>query len=199
MSCYLIGREESIDDVIRNNQNSLITLLFSTTNFAKVTKKELVNTTALIKKEFKKNALENNANIAKETRDIFVFVDLTNYLVTENKYTRTANINTMPLILFFYKGSQIASIQKADVESFKTTYDKIKEKLLTTNTNNTTNNTTTNNTTMTGNSEEGTAALSLQQVIQQKRREEIERLKQEYALKELIKLKKAKELQEKLT
>ncbi len=205
MSFYLITNEEQLDEIINENTNKLVIVLYSSQN-EKLFDKDVITKTKQIKKYF---------NQIKEVYHniIFLYVNLSNYGFKKNIYTNNITKDVIPRVSFYYNLSRLANIDNIDyledinnvitqlknkIESKKSSIiiedqpiqEQIQEKLV--------DNTSINNENNKENNEIKKVADDEvdKQLDVQRKLEEIERLKQQYLILELQKIKKMKEEQE---
>jgi hypothetical protein len=206
---FKIEREAYIEEIMKNNPNKMIVLIFSLEdNFDKL----VLNNTFTLKKYIKKN-------LANETEIIFLFINLQQFLIKENKYSHFITKDSLPYVSFYYNFKQLARITTTELDVFKNTLEKLKEFLENENKNEDKEN---NNQDKEDKEdkeakeakdnkdqeikdqeikdEEKPEELNnlTDQIRQQRKIEEIEKLKQQYLINELTKLKKAKEIQERI-
>lgn len=196
---YRIEKELYIDELMAKYKNKLFVLIFSvdSKNFSP----DIINNTNLIKKNIKKELLnENNA--------IFLYINLQKYNITQNNYASQITRDSIPYVSFYYNNNHVARILNAEWPVFIDTYNKIKLELdreKSESPNNTTNSISNNNEAIQDNNDiDDKIELNnideydtlKEQIKQQRKLEEIEKLKQQYLINELTKLKKSKEIQE---
>ncbi len=197
MNCnfYKIEKELFIDDIMQKNPYKLFVLIFSLESNFNI---NILNNTFLIKKNIKKNFSNDN-------NTIFLFINLQKYTIKDNKYSQFITKDSIPYISFYFSGKHLARILSGEYDVFETTYNKIKNELsehfelakkqIVQPENN--------------KQEEHSEKEDQEpkpdnmenltdQIRQQRKLEEIEKLKQQYLINELTKLKRAKEIQEKL-
>jgi len=211
---YRIEKEVHIDEIMEKYNNKLFVLIFSVDS--KNFNPEIINNTNLIKKNIKKELLNE--------QNIFLYINLQRYIITQNKYANQITRDSIPYISFYYNKNQIARILNAEWNVFEETYNKIKseldaikEKSEILNNNASMSNGPISNekqeknsndlieTDNKGEQEKQEEIINKneqntlkEQIKQQKKLEEIEKLKQQYLINELTKLKKAKEIEETL-
>ena len=171
---FKIEKESNIDILMEKNPYKLFVLIFSVTSnyFPSV-----INDTITIKKNIK-----NNKNTEPNT--IFLFIDLRNYILKNNKYSSSIEKNSVPYISFYFNNKELAFINNAEYSVFEETFDQLKEKLA-------------EHFKISRVESETKPTSELKEHIKQQRKlENIEKLKQQYMINELTKLKKAKELEE---
>ena len=192
---FKIEREAYIDEIMKNNPDKMIVLIFSLeANFDK----SVLNNTFTLKKYIKKN-------LSNETNMIFLFINLQQFLIKENKYSNFITKDSLPYVSFYHNFKQLARITTTELDVFKNTLEKLKE-YLDENKNNEQekNNKEKENDNVDNHNEnvdeEKPEELNnlTDQIRQQRKIEEIEKLKQQYLINELTKLKKAKEIQERI-
>jgi len=167
---YKIEKESHIDEIFEKNPYKLIVLIFSV---VKDFDKTALNNTFLLKKNIK-----HNFNTDDNT--IFLFIDLRNYLIKSNKYSNNIKPDTVPYTTFYFNSNQLARILNTECETFDKTYNQLKDKL-------------TEHFKLAH--RESTDKLK-EQIKEQKKIENIEKLKQQYVINELLKLKKTKQIEE---
>lgn len=188
---YKIEKEIHIDEILENNQNKLMVLVFSfeNQNFAK----NVLNESFKLKKYIKNNLKNDNDTI-------YLYIDLKNYIIKENIYSKYITKESLPYVSFYYNHNQLARILNCEQPVFVNTITKIKEYIHESlKTHNETNTEISNiqNDDKTEIKENEQQNLT-DQIRQQRRLEEIEKLKQQYLINELIRMKKAKEIQEQI-
>lgn len=215
MSFYKINNEILIDEIMDENKFNLICILFSSDNLNKISK-EVVNNTRLLKKGIKKTLSEKYNDV------IFIYVDLLNFIITKNKYSHNISKNSLPYVGFYFNNNQLASISLANLEVIESGILQLKQKIdklvfekkednniinndeenneeINEEVINNENNDETNNL-----QEEETTKKNLliqqqqirEEFIKRKKLEEIEKLKQQYFINELTRIKRTKELEE---
>lgn len=193
---YKIERETYIDEIMEQNPFKLIVLMFSVESNFDIPS---LNNTFEINKHIKHNL--NN-----ETDSIFLFVNLGKYAIKTNKYSQYITKNSLPYTSFYFNTNLLARVTSTEKDVFISTYDKIKEQIKEhielikkkkeeksedENQNEVEN--------KESNSDKSKDMENLTSHIRQQRKlEEIEKLKQQYLINELTKLKKAKEIQEQM-
>ncbi len=215
MSFYKINNEILIDEIMDENKFNLICILFSSDNLSKISK-EVVNNTRIIKKGIKNTLSEKYNNV------IFIYVDLLNFIITKNKYSHHISKNSLPYVGFYFNNNQLASISLANLEVIESGILQLKEKIDKLVFEKKEDNDMENNNTEDNNidneeenknienheeinfEQEETNKKNLliqkqkirEELIKRKKLEEIEKLKQEYLINELTRIKRAKELEE---
>jgi hypothetical protein len=214
MSFYKINNEILIDEIMDENKFNLICILFSADDLNKFSK-DVINNTRIIKKGIKKTLSEKYNDV------IFIYVDLNNYVISENKYSKYISKNSLPYVGFYFNSNQLASISLANLEVIESGILQLKEKIdklvfekkeENNKDNNEDNNEDNNNEEseiennkdmVNINQEEiNKKNLLIQQqqireeLIKRKKIEEIEKLRQQYFINELTRIKRAKELEE---
>jgi hypothetical protein len=206
---FKIEREAYIEEIMKNNPNKMIVLIFSLeSNFDKL----VLNNTFTLKKYIKKN-------LANETEIVFLFINLQQFLIKENKYSHSITKDSLPYVSFYYNFKQLARITTTELDVFKNTLEKLKEFLENENKEKENNDqdqdqdqdqedkedkevkdNNENKDQDIKEKEEKPEELNnlTDQIRQQRKIEEIEKLKQQYLINELTKLKKAKEIQERI-
>ncbi len=196
MSFYLITNEEQLDEIINENKTKLVVVLYSSQN-EKAFDKEVIKKTKQIKKYFNqiKEEYQNN---------IFLYVNLSNYGYSRNVYTHNLTKDVIPRVSFYYNLSRLANIDNIDfLEDIKNVINQLKSKIdqkkstisieeTPLHENETLNNENQNPPEIAKPSEDDVD----KQLEVQRKLEEIERLKQQYLILELQKIKKMKEEQE---
>ena len=96
---YQVNSESQIDEILQNNTESLIVLVFSISNPEYVP----TNINLSLKKEIKRN-------ISKKYKDvIFLYIDLNSYFEEKRIYTR--NINVLPFASFIWRNQEFGNIK----------------------------------------------------------------------------------------
>ncbi len=205
MNCnfYKIEKETFIDEIMTNNPHKLFVLIFSVESNFNV---NTLNATFTIKKNIKKN-------FSNDSNTIFLFINLQKYAIKENKYSQYITKESLPYISFYFTGKHLARILSAEYEVFDNTYKKLKhdlnEHFELANKNAQVQEEKENNEHNVKESENNEEQQEqtqnndnidnlTDQIQQQRKLEEIEKLKKQYLINELTKLKRAKEIQEKL-
>lgn len=167
---FKIEKESNIDEIMEKNPYKMIITIFSV---VKDFEKTALNNTFILKRNIK-----HNLNTDEDS--IFLFIDLRHYLIKSNKYSNMIKPDTVPYVSFHFNSNQLARILNTEWDTFENTYKQLKEKL----------------------SEhfklahrDSTEKLK-EQIKEQKKIENIEKLKQQYVINELLKLKKTKQLEE---
>lgn len=190
MAFYLIKNEEQIDEILKDNILRLVVILYSSQN-EKIFDKETITKTKQVKKYFN-NLKDEYPNI------IFLYVNLNNYGYKKNTYTNDITKNVVPRVSFYYNLSRLANIDSLDaMGDIKDVIEKLNDKFI---------NNKKSNIQIQENIEEGIPEQAVEkqptedevekQLDVQRKLEEIERLKQQYLILELQKIKKMKEEQE---
>ncbi len=203
---YKIEREAHIDEIMEQNPYKLIVLIFSVESNFEI---PALNNTFEINKHIKHNLNE-------DFDSIFLFINLAKYAIKTNKYSQYITKNSLPYTSFHFNTNLLARITSTEKDVFISTYDKIKEQIkehielvkkkkeennLGTNDDKNKNEETNevNELNKESNSDKSKDMENLTSHIRQQRKlEEIEKLKQQYLINELTKLKKAKEIQEQM-
>jgi hypothetical protein len=198
MNCnfYKIEKESFIDDIIEKNPYKLFVLIFS---LASNYNTHILNNTFLIKKNIKNN-------FSNDSNTIFLFINLQKYTIKDNKYSQFITKESIPYISFFFNGKHLARILSAEYDVFETTYNKIKNELSEhfelakkqIKSESVIQQEPLNNEKEEKHEKHDNMENLTDQIRQQRKLEEIEKLKQQYLINELTKLKRAKEIQEKL-
>lgn len=211
MSFYKINNEILIDEIMDENKFNLICILFSTDDLNKFSK-DVINNTRIIKKGIKKTLSEKYNDV------IFIYVDLLNFIISENKYSKYIGKNSLPYVGFYFNNNQLASISLANLEVIESGILQLKEKIDKLVFEKKKDNNIEDNNNIDNDEEnkhiENHEELNLEQeetskknlliqkqqireeLIKRKKIEEIEKLKQQYFINELTRIKRAKELEE---
>lgn len=210
MSFYKINNEILIDEIMDENKFNLICILFSADDLNKFSK-EVVNNTRIIKKGIKNTLSEKYNDV------IFIYVDLLNFVISKNKYSQYISKNSLPYVGFYFNNNQLASISLANLEVIESGILQLKEKIdklvfekkednniEDNNIDNEEENKNIENHEELNLEQEEPSKKNLliqkqqirEELIKRKKLEEIEKLKQQYFINELTRIKRAKELEE---
>lgn len=167
MNFYKIEKEQHVDDLMLNNPDKLFVLLLSVENDQNYPK-SCINNTNIIKKNIKNKLLTNNI-----FNDIFLFINLNKYFLKENKYTQNLSKTMLPCVIFYYNNEQLLKLPNVEYSKMELAYNNTKELI------------------------KIKAEEKMQQeIIKIKKISAFEELKNKYLINELLKLKKAKEIEE---
>jgi hypothetical protein len=167
---FKIKHESEIDDCVSKNKDKLIVIVFSIDN-EKYFNRELHLT---IKKFVKREMAPNNLN------SIFLFVDLNNYIVTQNKYSCHVKPEKLCYTLYIYNTNQLTGIKNISPESLAMSHKELLEKI------------------MTQQNSKPSEDEELMQENKKKKLEKIASLKTKFQLQELRKMKKMKQIDEEI-
>jgi len=189
MVCYRINDEMILYKLLEKNKDKLVSVLYSSENTS-VFPKETINTTRKIKKIMKREISKKYENM------LFCYINLGDYKIYTNKFTDTITKDIIPRISFYFNLARVGNIDNANVSNVDLSKiideinNKIKELLKEKEIKEKE-----NNPEIKDNEEEKIDKIKTQ-LLNQRKLEEIERLKQQYLIMELEKLRKMKEQQE---
>ena len=104
---FKITNENTINEIFENHKEKLICLIFSDSNTSYVYKELHLNIRKAIKRDLTK--LFNNI--------LFLIVDLSDYMITNNFYTKNINKESIPYVAYYYKNKELATITTATPDS----------------------------------------------------------------------------------
>lgn len=112
---YQILSEKQIDNILNNNKDKLILLLFFINNTKYFTQKF-----NLIFKKYIKRTLS-----IKYKNVIFLYIDLANYTHCGNYISNSISINMLPYISFFWRYNNVCEIKSAQLEDIEDVIKKV--------------------------------------------------------------------------
>ena len=108
---FQVISENNLDEILSNNPQKLILIMLSSKNCGPC---------KIIKPKF--------VGLSKQHNDVFfIYVDITNYAITTNKYF--AEYEYTPTFLFYFNGSKVAFIKGARKQSLYNTLTVVKQKI----------------------------------------------------------------------
>lgn len=110
---YRVNNENIIDELFEKYNGNLICLIF--------TKNSEIDTE--IRKSLKRNISVQYKNI------IFLYVNLNDYKITGNVYTKKITNNLLPYVSFYFKKKELGTIIKATTEAISETCNNILQQL----------------------------------------------------------------------
>jgi hypothetical protein len=190
MVCYRINDEIILDKLLQKHNDKLIAILYSSENTSVFTK-ETINTTKKIKKYLKRDLSKKYENM------IFGYVNLGDYKIYTNKFTDTITKDIIPRISFYFNLTRVGNIDKANIpaEELSKIIDEINTKISELIKEKETQEKSKQVETKEEIKEEKIDVIKTQ-LLNQRKLEELEKLKQQYLIMELEKLRRMKEQQE---
>lgn len=112
---FRVRTEIELTEILDNNKYKLITVVYST-NDTKYLPKDI---DILLKKLLKRDLAIKHAN------SIFIYINLSDFVVTSDKFVGNVNKENIPVAHFFWDQARIAVIEKLGSESLITVLNKL--------------------------------------------------------------------------
>lgn len=116
---FRVRTELELDEILENNKYKLVSVVYSTNNTTYLPK----DIDILLKKLLKR------VMAVKHKNSIFVYINLSDFIASSDKYIGNVNKENIPVAHFFWDYTRIGVIEKLGSESFITVVEKLLDEI----------------------------------------------------------------------